>query len=127
METNFAAILKGVGLWALTLVIPLLLWYIKSSEFKTFVFLLYPIVISMFSRIGWFWVRPEILAYSSIIAFAYGSLLNRIPSVEKALEDPQSDKTVSAVTLTSIVLFFLLSMILMGMYYKPLYNMANFS
>ena len=127
METNFAAVLKGTGLWALTLVIPLLLWYIKSSEFKTFVFLLYPIIISMFSRIGWFWVRPEILAYSSIIAFAYGSLLNRIPSVEKALEDPQSDKTVSAVTLTSIVLFFLLSMALMGMYYKPLYNMANFS
>lgn len=127
METNFAAILKGTGLWALTLVVPLLLWYIKSSEFKTFVFLLYPIIISMFSRIGWFWVRPEILAYSSIIAFAYGSLLNRIPAVEKALEDPQSDKTVSAVTLTSIVLFFLISMALMGMYYKPLYNMANFS
>jgi nitrate reductase NapE component len=126
METNFAAILKGTGLWAIALVVPLLLWYIDSSEFKTFVFLLYPVMISMFSRIGWFWVRPEILAYSSIIAFAYGSLLNRIPAVDKALSDPKSDKAVSAVTLTSIVLFFLLSVALMGMYYKPLYNMSNF-
>lgn len=126
METNLAAILKGTGLWAIALVVPLLLWYIDSSEFKTLVFLLYPVMISMFSRIGWFWVRPEILAYSSITAFAYGSLLNRIPAVDKALSDPKSDKAVSAVTLTSIVLFFLLSVALMGMYYKPLYNMSNF-
>jgi hypothetical protein len=126
MKTGISSSMKAVTLWAVAMLIPLLLWYLKSSEFKVSVFLLFPIVISMFSRIGWFWVRPELVAYSSIIAFLYGSVLRLNKKVDAALAEPDSDKATSAIALSSMVFVFLLSMFLMGTYYKALYNPENF-
>ena len=108
------------------MLIPLILWYVESGEFKTVMFLLYPIVMSMLSRTGWFWVRPEIVAYSSIIAFLYGMVLNRSGNVRKSLDDPQSNKATSATALTSITVVFLACMVLLSIYYKPMYNPDNF-
>lgn len=126
MKTSVSGSMKAIGLWGVAMLIPLLLWYLKSSEFKVSVFLLYPIVISMFSRVGWFWVRPELVAYSSIIAFIYGSILRLNKNVDKALADPEHNKGASAAALTSMAFVFLISMFLMGLYYKPLYNPNNF-
>ena len=126
MKTGFPSSMKAIALWSVAMLIPLLLWYLKSSEFKVSVFLLFPIVVSMFSRIGWFWVRPELVAYSSIIAFCYGTILRMNKKVDAALADPDSDKATSATALTSMVFVFLLTMFLMGTYYKPLYNPENF-
>lgn len=127
MKTAPATIFTGAALWTLAMVIPLILWYVNSGEFKTAMFLVYPMIISILSRTGWFWVRPEILAYSSIIAFLYGTLLRRNEEVRKSMDDPQSNKAVSAVSLTSITVVFLLGVVLMSMYFKPMYNPENFS
>jgi hypothetical protein len=105
----------------------LILWYVNSGEFKTAMFLVYPMIISILSRTGWFWVRPEILAYSSIIAFLYGTALRRNDEVRKSMDNPQHNKTVSAISLTSITLLFLLCIVLLSLYFKPMYNPENFS
>ena len=127
MKTGIATILTGTSLWTLAMVIPLILWYVNSGEFKTIMFLVYPLVISILSRTGWFWIRPEILAYSSIIAFLYGNLLRRNDEVRKSMDNPQSNKAVSAVSLTSITVVFLLCIMLLSMYFKPMYNPENFN
>ena len=127
MKTALSTIFTGTALWTLAMVIPLILWYVNSGEFKTAMFLIYPMIISILSRTGWFWVRPEILAYSSIIAFLYGTILRRNENVRKSMDDPQSNKTVSAVSLTSITAVFLITVVLLSMYFKPMYNPENFS
>jgi hypothetical protein len=127
MKTALSTIFTGTALWTLAMVIPLIMWYVNSGEFKTAMFLIYPMVISILSRTGWFWVRPEILAYSSIIAFLYGTLLRRNENVRKSMDEPQFNKTVSAVSLTSITAVFLLAVVLLSMYFKPMYNPENFS
>lgn len=127
MKTAPSTIFAGVALWTLAMLVPLILWYVNSGEFKTAMFLVYPMVISILSRTGWFWVRPEILAYSSIIAFLYGTLLRRNEEVRKSMDNPQSNKAVSAVSLTSITIVFLVSVVLMSLYFKPMYNPENFN
>ena len=127
MKTPFSTIFTGSISWTIAMLIPLILWYVESGEFKTIMFLLYPIVMTLLSRTGWFWVRPEIVAYSSIIAFLYGMVLNRSESVRKSLDDPQSNKAVSATALTSITVVFLACMVLLSVYFKPMYNPENFS
>ena len=127
MKTALPTVFAGATMWVIAMLIPLILWYVNSGEFKTVMFLLYPIVMSMLSRTGWFWVRPEIVAYSSIIAFLYGMVLNRSESVRKSLDDPQSNKAVSATALTSITVVFLACMVLLSVYFKPMYNPENFS
>lgn len=126
MKTPFSTVFTGAITWTIAMLIPLILWYVESGEFKTVMFLLYPIVMSMLSRTGWFWVRPEIVAYSSIIAFLYGMVLNRSGNVRKSLDDPQSNKATSATALTSITVVFLACMVLLSIYYKPMYNPDNF-
>lgn len=127
MKTAPSTIFAGVALWTLAMLVPLILWYVNSGEFKTAMFLVYPMVISILSRTGWFWVRPEILAYSSIIAFLYGTLIRRNEEVRKSMDNPQSNKAVSAVSLTSITIVFLVSVVLMSLYFKPMYNPENFN
>jgi len=109
------------------MLIPLILWYVESGAFKTIMFLLYPVLMSLLSRTGWFWVRPEIVAYSSIMTFLYGMALNNIGTVSKSLSDPQSNKAVSATALTSITVVFLACMVLLSVYFKPMYNPENFN
>ena len=127
MKTALSTVLTGTALWTLAMVIPLILWYVNSGEFKTAMFLVYPMIISILSRTGWFWVRPEILAYSSIIAFIYGTLLRRNEEVRKSMDNPQYNKGVSAVSLTSITMVFLMCIVLLSIYFKPMYNPENFS
>ena len=126
MKTALSTVFTGTALWTLAMVIPLIIWYVNSGEFKTAMFLVYPMIISILSRTGWFWVRPEILAYSSIIAFLYGTLLRRNEEVRKSMDDPQYNKAVSAVSLTSITLIFLVCVALLSIYFKPMYNPENF-
>ena len=127
MKTALSTVLTGTALWTLAMVIPLILWYVNSGEFKTAMFLVYPMIISILSRTGWFWVRPEILAYSSIIAFLYGTALRRNDEVRKSMDSPQYNKAVSAVSLTSITVVFLLCIVLLSIYFKPMYNPENFN
>ena len=127
MKTALSTVFTGTALWTLAMAIPLIIWYVNSGEFKTAMFLVYPMIISILSRTGWFWIRPEILAYSSIIAFLYGTLLRRNEEVRKSMDDPQSNKAVSAVSLTSITVVFLMCIVLLSIYFKPMYNPENFS
>lgn len=127
IKTKPVVALKGVGLWAIAMVFPLLLWYINSGEFRTMVFLIYPVIISLLSRNGYFWIVPEILAFSSILAFAYGTLLRNNKNARVAMDNPKENKGLSAVTLTSIALIFLASVLLMGIYAIPMYRSSNFA
>ena len=126
-KTSLSVAATGTALWAVALLVPLILWYVNSGEFKTMVFLTYPVIISALSRVGWFWVRPEILAYSSIIAFIYGTLLRRNENVRKAMDDPKENKSLSALVLSSIAVVFLAMVMLFSIYVKPMYNPENFT
>ena len=127
IKTKPAVALKGVGLWAIAMVFPLLLWYINSGEFKTMVFLIYPVIVSLLSRNGYFWIVPEILAFSSILAFVYGTLLRINKNTRAAMDNPRKNKGLSAVTLTSIAIVFLASVMLLGVYAIPMYRSSNFA
>lgn len=127
IRTKPAVALKGVGLWAIAMVFPLLLWYINSGEFKTMVFLIYPVIVSLLSRNGYFWIVPEVLAFSSILAFVYGTLLRINKNARAAMDNPRENKGLSAVTLTSIAIVFLASLMLLGVYAIPMYRSSNFA
>lgn len=127
IRTKPAVALKGVGLWAIAMVFPLLLWYINSGDFKTMVFLIYPVIVSLLSRNGYFWIVPEVLAFSSILAFVYGTLLRINKNARAAMDNPRENKGLSAVTLTSIAIVFLASLMLLGVYAIPMYRPSNFA
>lgn len=126
-KTKPITALKGTALWAIAMIFPLLLWYINSGEFKTMVFLIYPVIVSMLSRNGYFWISPEILAFSSILAFSYGTLIRINKKARDAMDNPRENKGLSAVTLTSIAIVFLSCIMLLGIYVIPMYRRSNFA
>jgi hypothetical protein len=122
-----SAVFTAILLWAVAIVAPILFWYLDSHEFKTILFLAYPVLLSLLSRTGAFWVREDFIAYSSIAAFLFAVLLNLSPNVRESLKEPEKNKALSGVVLSSIGLVFLITMGSMGLFYKPIYNPANFS
>jgi hypothetical protein len=127
LKTKPIVAAKGVGLWAIAMIVPFLLWYINSGKFKTMVFLIYPVIVSILSRNGYFWISPEILAFSSILAFGYGTLIRINKDVRDAMDNPREKKALSAVTLTSIAVVFLGCVMLLGLYAIPMYRPSNFA
>ena len=119
-------VFTAVFLWAVAIVAPMLFWYLDSHEFKTIIFLAYPVILSLLSRTGAFWVREDFIAYSSIAAFLFAVLLNMSPSVRESLKEPEKNKPLSGVALASIGAVFLITMASMGLFYKPIYNPLNF-
>lgn len=125
-KTKLPTVLKGASLWAIALMFPLVLWYVKSGEFKTLVFLVYPIILSLLSRSGLFWIRSNFIAFSSVITFLFALILRQNRRVAKSLENTEDNKEVSAVVLTSVSIVFLLSIIMMGLFVDSLYDSGEF-
>ena len=112
---------KGLGLWMVAMLTPLLMTYIKNGEFRILVLtLIYPNLISFLSRSGRFWVSHQVIAIASIVAFVTSLLLRFSSSARDALDNPDSNKILSGTLLAVIIAVFFITMgivsMTMGMY-----------
>ena len=122
MGTGAYDIFVGILLWALAMILPLLIIFVNNGEFKAALLtLVYPNLIAFLSREGRFWVSSKVIAGASIVAFLLSLLLRLNPTVKKAFDDPNSNKTVSASVLSVIIFVFF---VIIGAY-GSVYGMYN--
>jgi hypothetical protein len=124
-HTAMSALVPATLLWTVVMVFPLLLWYVNSAQFRIFLYLLYPLILGLVSRQGFFWISLDKLAVSSIITFLVGFLLNLNKKNSNALRNPRANKVRSS------LIFVLLSLVFLGIIFGMgqityLYNPSNF-
>jgi len=96
MKTAIQDTMIGSGMWGVTMLLPLIIWTINNSEVRMgMLTLVYPILISIFSRSGRFWVSRSIVAYSALFAFLVSTLLRLSSKMRDALDNPAKDRTMS--------------------------------
>ena len=115
MATEAYDIFLGVFFWALVMLMPLLIIFVKNGEFKAALLtLVYPNLIAFLSRNGRFWVSSKVIAGASIVAFMLSLLLRMIPKVRAAFDDPNNNQAISASVLGSIILVFFIVIAVSG-------------
>lgn len=125
-KTALSATSVALSLWSVVMLIPLLLWYVPSKDFRLFLYLFYPIIIAFMSRQGLFWVKLDVIAMSSMITFLVGYLISLNKKAKDAMENPNEHKGTSALIFTSLSLIFL-TLIFGASQITYLYNPSNFT
>lgn len=124
--TAMSALIPATILWAMVMIIPLILWYIDSSFFRIFVYLLYPILIALMSRQGVFWIEMGVIMMASILTFLLGFLLNLNKGNSNAMKKPRENKVRSALIFT-LLSFVYISIIFAAGKLRHIYNPKNFT
>lgn len=128
MKTAIQDTMIGSGMWGVTMLLPLIIWTINNSEVRMgMLTLVYPILISIFSRSGRFWVSRSIVAYSALFAFLVSTLLRLSSKMRDALDNPAKDRTMSILGFVTISLSFIICMILISTFIEPMYTPSNFN
>lgn len=127
MKTSIPDTLAGAGMWGVTMLLPLLIWTINNPEVRMgMLTLVYPILLSIFSRLGRFWVSRSIVAYSALFAFLVSTLLRLSSKMRDALDNPEQDRLMSILGFVTISLSFVICMVLISMFVEPMYTPSNF-
>ena len=124
--TALSSLVPATALWAMVMIIPLILWYIDSSFFRIFVYLLYPILIALMSRQGVFWIDMSVIMGASIVTFLLGLLLNLNKGNSDAMKKPIENKLRSALIFTFLSLVYV-SIIFGAGNIRHIYNPKNFT
>jgi hypothetical protein len=124
--TAMSSLVPATVLWAMVMILPLILWYIDSSFFRIFVYLLYPILIGLMSRQGVFWVDMSVIMAASIVTFLLGFLLNLNKGNSNAMKKPRENKVRSALIFTSLSVVYI-SIIFAAGKLRHIYNPKNFT
>ena len=129
VKTAMNDIFIGSLMWSIYMCLPLMSLLFTNSELKLLILtLISPVAISYLARSGRFWVAKGVVASASVAAFIYGTILIRSSdNVRLSIQDPNNKQTTAAVSLSSIVLVFLLTMMLVSYFVEPMYNPSNFS
>ena len=129
-KTSLGMIMGALALWMPTMVLPVLLMYFDNVPFKIFTLtLIYPVMLSILSRVGRFWVARTAVAYASLATLVISYLITRKSDNNiDALKDPNDSKNRSrSALLFSVIIFtFLMTMGLTGAFIEPLYDVRNF-
>ncbi len=125
-KTALSATTTALSLWSVVMLIPLLLWFISSKDFRLFLYLFYPIVIAFMSRQGLFWVKLDVIAISSMVTFLIGYLISLNKKAGEAMEKPSEHKGMASLIFTTLSLIFL-GIIFGASQVTYLYNPSNFT
>ena len=124
-QTKSSAIIASVFSWFVALIVPFTSWLYDSSLVKLLTVLIYPLIVSLLAREGFFWVRPEFIALSSVLTFLIGLALRANKKIKEALDKPAQNKQLAFWIFMLLIVIFL--SILGGMgYARYLYNPSNF-
>ena len=126
-KTSLSMIMGALAMWTPPMILPVLLMYFNNVSFKIFILtLFYPLMLSILSRTGKFWVTRTAVAYASLATLFVSYLLTRNDKNVEALKDPDSAKNRSALLFSTVIFTFLLAMGLTGAFVEPLYSSINF-
>jgi len=130
MVTATSDVLKGIALWALAMVAPVLMVSISNSTFRLiFLTLVFPMVLSFLCRAGHFWVTHANVMIASVITFLLALVIQLNSNAKSAVENPDQNKTVAGLVYGSLVLTFLISMFIaskwVDMYSASEFNSEN--
>jgi hypothetical protein len=114
-------LMKGISLWVVAMLMPLLTTYIKDAQFRMVIItLVYPNVLALLSRSGRFWISQSVIISASMAAFVTMMLIRLSPGARDALNNPDKNKTLFGLLIAAIMVVFFLAMGLasaaMGMY-----------
>lgn len=124
-QTKINAIIASVISWTIALVVPFSSWLYDSSYAKLLTLLVYPLIMALLSREGFFWVRPEFVALSSVLTFLTGLLMRTNKKIKKALDDPSNHKQLAFWMFLIMIFVFIGTMYIIGNL-RYLYNPSNF-
>jgi len=113
--------LKGLSLWAVAMIAPVLMTYVDNTTFRLiFLTLVYPTVLSFLCRAGHFWVSHKVVLIASVISFLVALALQMSQKVDDAVKNPDSNRLLAGVVLGSLLFTFLgvmyVSSQMVGMY-----------
>lgn len=124
-HTALSALLPATVLWTIVMTIPLVLWYVDSAYFRIFLYMLYPVLIAMISRVGTFWVSMDKIALISMLTFLVGFLINLNKGNHEAMKKPREHKVRSGLIFSSLSFLFILLLYIFGTQ-TYIYNPINF-
>jgi hypothetical protein len=107
-------LMKGLGLWAIAMLLPLIMMNISNPSQIVLFTLIYPNVIAFLSRSGRFWVSQSVVAVASIVTVAVVLLLRMSQQSRDAL-DGDKNRPLKGTLLATIILTFFLTMALGSM------------
>ncbi len=100
--------LKGLSLWAVAMIAPVLMTYVDNTTFRLiFLTLVYPTVLSFLCRAGHFWVSHKVVLIASVISFLVALALQMSQKVDDAVKNPDSNRLLAGVVLGSLLFTFL--------------------
>jgi hypothetical protein len=100
-------LMKGIGLWAIAMLIPLVMMNVGNPSQLLMFTLLYPNIIAFLSRSGRFWVSQSVVAVASIITTAVLVLLRMSQQSRDAMDGSKSPALKGTLLATILVTFFL--------------------
>lgn len=120
---------KGVGLWTVAMVMPVLMLYIPNATFRIIMLtLIYPTVLSYFCRFGHFWVSHGVLLISCAVTLIFAWAVKQSPDADAAIgSDPQKNKAITGAVMGSILLVFLTTMFVTAKWGVSMYDVSEFN
>ena len=104
-------LLKGMTLWILAMLMPLLTTYVTNGTFRLAVLtFVYPIMIAFLARSGRFWVSQTVIVLASAVALGMALLLRLSPQARDAIDNPDKNKSLSGIIIASIITVFFIVM-----------------
>lgn len=124
-QTKTSAIIASVISWIIALVVPFTSWMSDNSHTKLLTILVYPLIVALLAREGFFWVRPEFVALSSVLTFLTGLLMRTNKKIRAALDDPPRHRQLAFWMFFIMILVFVSTIFILGNL-RYLYNPSNF-
>jgi hypothetical protein len=115
-------IMWAILIWMIPMIVPILFMYLDSVDFKMFMLaFIYPLMLSILSRSGRFWLKRSVILMSSITTFTATYFMMKYDKNREAIQKPTENKSRSALIFTAIMVAFALGIVLAGTF-ETLYN-----
>jgi len=115
-------IMWAILIWMIPMIVPILFMYLDSVNFKMFMLaFIYPLMLSILSRSGRFWLKRSVILMSSITTFTATYFMMKYDKNREAIQKPTENKSRSALIFTAIMVAFALGIVLAGTF-ETLYN-----
>ena len=128
MSTATLDLFKGVSLWAIAMVIPVIMMCVPNATARIILLtLIYPTMLSFFSRFGHFWVSHGVVYAACGLTLLFSWLLTLSPQAKDAIENPEKNEAIAGSVMGSILALFLIIMFVASKWGISMYDISNFN
>jgi hypothetical protein len=128
MSTATLDVFKGVSLWAIAMVIPVIMMAVKNATVRILLLtLIYPTMLSFFCRFGHFWVSHGVTYAACGLTLLFAWLITLSPQAKDAIENPDKNEAIAGSVMGAIIALFLIIMFVASKWGISMYDLSNFN